>query len=279
MTVIPQDLIDYLVTMISPPEPHPRAVFWDGVPDEVDLAQMKDNTITGVLLRSKSKGEPNEAQSKEFLRILRPGAHLMMIAPDDQPTGHTAVCTVEDVGFEVRDAICWANEAGDGDRLHYVAKASRSEREAGCQDLPAKTGAEVPDCEEDTPGLNNPRTGAERTTNEIRNWHPTVKPILLVEHLLRDILKDQGPVIDPFLGSGTTAIACIKTGHDFIGIEREDDFIAIATARTLHHKDQTHKGDKWGDVHVKSDWAPPEGKKPKKSKKEKKLSVIEDLFG
>lgn len=95
--------------------------------------------------------------------------------------------------------------------------------------------------------------------------------------LLADVPKDEGPVMDPFMGSGTTAIACVKTGHDFVGIEREDDFIAIATTRTLYHKDQTYKGDKWDEVHVVSDWTPPD-KKPK-PKKPKAPSNIEDLFG
>lgn len=280
MTKVPQDLIDYLVTMISPPEPHPKAVFWDGLPDEMDLTMMGGNDLTGLILRPKSKSEPTEAQSKELLRILRPGAHLLVIAPDDQPTGHTAVCTVEDAGFEIRDAICWANEAGDGDRLHYVAKAARSEREAGCHDLPAKTGAEATDREEGTAGLDNPRAGAGRTASEVHNFHPTVKPILLMERLLSDVPKDEGPVVDPFLGSGTTAIACVKTGHDFVGIEREDDFIAIATTRTNHWKDKTHKGDKWEDVQIVSDYTPPPpNKKPKATKKAKVQSNIEDLFG
>lgn len=189
MTTIPQDLIDYLVTMISPPEPHPKAVFWDGLEGNLMREDghggeiyYKDNVLTGLILRPKSKNEPTEAQSKELLRILRPGAHLLMIAPDDQPTGHTAVCTVEDAGFEVRDAICWANEAGDGDRLHYVAKAARSEREAGCHDLPAKTGAEATDREEDTAGLNNPRAGAGRTAGS--------KTETQVKWKLRDDLSD-----------------------------------------------------------------------------------------
>lgn len=196
MTKVPQDLIDYLVTMISPPEPHPKAVFWDGLPDEMDMTMMDGNNLTGLILRPKSKDEPTDAQSKELLRILRPGAMLLLIAPDDQPTGHTAVCTVEDVGFEVRDAICWANEAGDGDRLHYVAKAARSEREAGCYDLPAKTGAEATDREPDTAGLDNPRAGAGRTAGSKKEMH--------VKWVLRDDLSDstRAMVKEQLLASG-----------------------------------------------------------------------------
>jgi hypothetical protein len=109
--------------------------------------------------------------------------------------------------------------------------------------------------------------------------HNTVKPIELMVRLMADVPKDQGPVVDPFMGSGTSAIACVKTGHDFVGIEREDEFIAIATTRTNHWKNQTHKGDKWDEIHIESDWvAPPPSKKPK-PKKAKVVSNIEDLFG
>jgi DNA modification methylase len=52
--------------------------------------------------------------------------------------------------------------------------------------------------------------------------------------LLQDIPKGQGPVIDPFLGSGTTMLACLETGHDGIGIEREREYIEIADARVRH---------------------------------------------
>jgi len=67
-----------------------------------------------------------------------------------------------------------------------------------------------------------------------RNVHPTVKPYAVMERLLHDVPKDVGPVVDPFMGSGTTGIACVQTGHDFIGIEREAEYLTIAEARVRH---------------------------------------------
>ena len=61
-----------------------------------------------------------------------------------------------------------------------------------------------------------------------------MKPIDLMVKLLADVPKDKGPIIDPFLGSGTTGIACLKTGHDFLGIEREEEYLGIADARVRH---------------------------------------------
>jgi DNA modification methylase len=64
--------------------------------------------------------------------------------------------------------------------------------------------------------------------------HNTVKPYKIMERLLHDVPKDVGPVVDPFMGSGTTGIACVQTGHDFIGIEREEEYLTIAEARVRH---------------------------------------------
>lgn len=52
--------------------------------------------------------------------------------------------------------------------------------------------------------------------------------------LLHDVPKDCGPVVDPFMGSGTTLLACIDTGHDAIGIEKDPDYFPIADARVRH---------------------------------------------
>ena len=63
------------------------------------------------------------------------------------------------------------------------------------------------------------------------NQHPTVKPIDLMRYLCRLITPPGGTVLDPFSGSGTTGIAAGLEGFDFVGIEREDSYRAIAEAR------------------------------------------------
>ena len=169
----PQDLISYLTTLISPPDQTVThlgdvdTIAWDVV------ALMGDASVCGLIVR----GTPTEEQAAELMRILMPGAHLLLIAPEEQPTGHTGACRIEDVGFEIRDAILWAREAGG---LHYVPKASRSEREAGCGFLEGKTGAEATDREEDSDGLNSPRAGAGRSAESVKNWHPCLHPEALV---------------------------------------------------------------------------------------------------
>lgn len=63
------------------------------------------------------------------------------------------------------------------------------------------------------------------------NIHPTVKPINLMRWLVRLATPPGGLVLDPFTGSGTTGCAAVLEGFDFVGCEREAEYVAIATAR------------------------------------------------
>ncbi len=61
--------------------------------------------------------------------------------------------------------------------------------------------------------------------------HPTIKPLDLMRHLVRLVTPTGGTVLDPFLGSGTTALAAEMEGFAWVGIEREPEYVAIAEAR------------------------------------------------
>lgn len=88
---------------------------------------------------------------------------------------------------------CFADE-GSASRFFYCAKAAKSER------------------------------GKD-------NQHPTVKPLALMEYLVRLVTKPSNIVLDPFMGSGTTGIACNNTRRFFVGIEREPEYFALARKR------------------------------------------------
>jgi site-specific DNA-methyltransferase (adenine-specific) len=66
------------------------------------------------------------------------------------------------------------------------------------------------------------------------NTHPTVKPTGLMRYLCRLVTPPGGIVLDPFMGSGSTGKAAILEGFQFIGIERDAEYLAIAEARTSH---------------------------------------------
>ena len=71
------------------------------------------------------------------------------------------------------------------------------------------------------------------------NKHPTVKPIELMKHLVSLVTPPGGTVLDPFMGSGTTGIACLLKDFKFIGIELEEDSYNTATQRLIDTKSGT----------------------------------------
>ena len=113
-------------------------------------------------------------------------------------------------------------DSGSAARFFYCAKASKSERNLGCENLPLKSAGECTDRKEGTDGLNSPRAGAGRTSGS-HNHHPTVKPLSLLQYLCRLITPPDGLVLDPFAGSGTTGIAAEREGFICVMIELDAD--------------------------------------------------------
>jgi hypothetical protein len=115
---------------------------------------------------------------------------------------------------------------GSASRFFYCAKASKSERNMGCEGLEATRHADRQ--KEDGAGGDNPRN---RTNTPKQNFHPTVKPIALMEYLVKLVSREGHTVLDPFAGSFTTGIACINLDRKFIGIERDTEYFKIGKAR------------------------------------------------
>lgn len=96
-------------------------------------------------------------------------------------------------------------DTGGASRFFYTAKAARSERDKGLEGVHQSQG----------------------------NRHPTVKPVALMRWLCRLVTPPKGLVLDPFCGSGTTGIAALAEGFQFIGIERDAAYAAVARARIV----------------------------------------------
>jgi site-specific DNA-methyltransferase (adenine-specific) len=112
----------------------------------------------------------------------------------------------------------------------YTPKASRSEREAGCDAL----GSKPPPALELKVSMKSPRAGAGRTAESIRNNHPTVKPVSIMEWCIKLVAREGAVVLDPFMGSGTTGVAAVRCKVNFVGIELSPEYIEIARARIGH---------------------------------------------
>jgi len=132
MKQVPQDLIDYLMTLISPP-PHIEGVQIPVVLDVSghDFTQYADASLHGLIAR----GTPTMDQSAEINRALKPGAHVCLMTSEDDLTGHVGTCNLEDSGLEIRDSLVVLEE---GVPFFYGAKAPQRERNAGCHDLAAE---------------------------------------------------------------------------------------------------------------------------------------------
>lgn len=116
-------------------------------------------------------------------------------------------------------------DSGSASRFFYCAKASKSERNEGCEGLEEKV-SKVTNMDE------MERTdGTMRELALKRNDHPTVKPIALMEYLVKLVTPKGGIVLDPFTGSGSTLIAAEKLGFNYIGIELNPEYIQITNAR------------------------------------------------
>jgi site-specific DNA-methyltransferase (adenine-specific) len=68
-----------------------------------------------------------------------------------------------------------------------------------------------------------------------RGYHPTQKPIELMEYLIKTYTKEDEIILDNTMGSGTTGLACLKTNRQFIGIEKEKQYYDVAVRRALEY--------------------------------------------
>ena len=121
------------------------------------------------------------------------------------------------------------SDSGGASRFFYCAKASKAERNAGCEGLEEKQttgGGGTNNTPDDVCG----KYGSIKAKGH--NHHPTVKPLALMEYLCKLTKTPTGGIVlDPFCGSGTTCKACVNTGRKYIGIERDPEYCKIAEAR------------------------------------------------
>lgn len=94
-------------------------------------------------------------------------------------------------------------QSNNASQFFYVAKASRIERESGINSLNGERG----------------------------NTHATVKPIELMQYLIRLVTPSNGIILDPFMGSGSTGCAAMLENMQFVGIEINEEYVKIAKNR------------------------------------------------
>lgn len=144
--------------------------------------------------------------------------------------------SMEGKNYAGRSLHGWG-DAGSAARFFYCAKTSKSERNAGLEAFEDRKS------QYNAGGIGRKVSVEKRlqqgnvNASMMKNIHPTVKPIALMEYLVRLITPPGGVVLDPFMGSGTTGIAALRLGFGFIGCELDKEYTEIATARIAHWAD------------------------------------------
>jgi len=131
-----------------------------------------------------------------------------------------------------------AGDPGYGDngtaaRFFYCAKTSKAERNAGLNEF------------QDVKGHSNYGSIQERSSNPSqKNFHPTVKPLTLIRYLIKLVTPPNGTVLDPFLGSGTTAVAATLDNYKWIGCELTEEYLPIINGRVAYAEAEVKKAKK-----------------------------------
>lgn len=204
--------------------------------------------------------------SKEMYRILKPGAFCLMFS--QARLYHNMASALEQSGFEIRDMIGWTYEgqakAFSMDHFIKKMKITDDEKQKLIATLGGRKTPQLKPMIEPIVLAQKPKEGTF-----IENWvkygvglidtsvkwndkfpgniveckkpskkekgktnsHLTVKPLELMKHLIKVFSKEGDVVIDPFLGSGTTALAAFDTGREIIGIEKDINHYDISIKR------------------------------------------------
>ena len=131
---------------------------------------------------------------------------------------------MHDGSQEVVDLFPGENE-GSAARFFYCPKASKADRDEGCEGMEGKTFSMSGNDSEAAGDI-----GLNRAIHR-KNFHPTVKPTELMRYLCRLITPPGGVVLDPFNGSGSTGKAAVLEGFNYVGIELNPEYVAVAEAR------------------------------------------------
>jgi site-specific DNA-methyltransferase (adenine-specific) len=125
------------------------------------------------------------------------------------------------------------DDKGGASRFFYCPKAAKKDRNEGLDNFEDKKSRKW----RDDKGMKY--TGSGNLRNEVsKNHHPTVKPTDLMRYLINLITPPNGTILDPFMGSGSTGKAAVRCGLNFIGIEKEQEYMDIAKARIEHERNK-----------------------------------------
>lgn len=223
--------------------------------EKTAIFKSRGKPLNGWSNSDKSQGlqvqEWHKVWLEEIFRLTKPLSPILIMT--GRQWQHRAVCAAEDVGFVFKDSLTWDKGAAPfrAQRVNCVLRGSGTlevedvyrlgNLAPRCEPIvwmfkPYKLGTTV------TEHFLNSGLGCfsskELTSNLIsipskvvNKRHETQKPIELMELLISLVSQEGHCVLDPFMGSGTTGVACKNLHRKFIGIEKDEKYFEIAKAR------------------------------------------------
>ena len=160
---------------------------------------------------------------------------------------------------EVRDENPGLGDTGGASRFFYCPKTSKKDRNEGLENFEGKQIGTYNAHSSDLENYGGSSLGAASMSGNNKmpqpkqNFHPTVKPTDLMLYLIRLVTPTGGTTLDPFMGSGSTGKAAVRGGFDFIGIEREKEYMEIAEARIQYEIDNPYNEETKTRINVKKE--------------------------
>ena len=232
---------------------------WDR--DKIDKLKSKSGVVGGQPVGMKFNPQDSiklqkylEPVFSEYFRVLKPGAFCLVFS--QSRSSHRVALALENEGFEIRDQLVWDYGCGQQKAQgvqNFIKKnknLSDSQKKLLAIQLSdkktpqlaptfetiwlaqkPKDGSTIDNWVKWDTGLANFHRGTVKvrfehskpsiTERNIGGKHPTQKPVSLIEDLL-DVFSDENDVVlDSFIGSGTTAVACMSMNRQIIGIEKD----------------------------------------------------------
>ena len=151
----------------------------------------------------------------ECYRVLKNGTHAYFMVNSTNLT--EMLVEVEKVGFKIHNILIWKKNNCTPSQFYM----KNCEYIIFCRKGKAKY-------------VNN--MGGSKTVHDFNNIignkvHPTEKPIELMKFYIENSSEENDTVLDPFMGSGSTGVACVNTFRNFIGFEIDENYFNIATKR------------------------------------------------
>lgn len=135
--------------------------------------------------------------------------------------------------FRIRDKTY--DDKGGASRFFYCPKPSKKEKEEGLTNQPIQIKGR-------DDGQDNRNVPQKLTKTKRKNTHTTVKPLKLMQYLIRLVTPKNGTTVDPFFGSGTSGISALREENfKFIGIEKEKEYFDISVERCQYEYQQSLK--------------------------------------